>query len=309
MKRRIGSVALLLCLIAFVSLGLTAVFGVKTPQKPDDVSVVASFYPLYTAALNVVGACDGVTVSCLTGLQTGCLHDYQLSPAERAALGAADVLIQNGGGMESFLEVALESLPELTVIDTSAGLELLSCEEHEHSHGHDHNHSVNAHLWVDPTLYAEQVKRVRDGLCAADPAHAGEYTANAAAYLQKIAAVEQQLNEVTLPLPYALLFHESVAYAARVLHLETIGTVPLGEDEAASAADLAEMADALKGKAVLLLYDNQYPALYESLAGYADKAAIVRWDIAVQPINGVAAKDMWLFAMRQNINALKEAAA
>lgn len=309
MKREYGSVALLLCLIVFVSLGLTAVFGVKAPEKTDDMAVVASFYPLYTAALNVVGACDGVTVSCLTAPQAGCLHDYQLSPAERAALGEADVLIQNGGGMESFLEAALESLPELTVMDISAGLELLTCEEHEHGHDHDHDHSVNAHLWVDPALYAEQVKRVRDGLCEADPVHAAEYTANAKAYLEKIAAVEQQLHDIALPFSHALLFHESVAYAARTLRLETVGTLPLGEDTAASAADLTAIANALKGKAVLLLYDNQYTALYESLAVYADKAAIVRWDIAVRPINGVAAKDVWLFAMRQNINALKEAAA
>ncbi|MBQ9860912.1 MAG: zinc ABC transporter substrate-binding protein, partial [Clostridia bacterium] len=257
--------------------------------------------------LNVVGTCEGVTVSCLTRPQAGCLHDYQLSPAERAALDEADVLLQNGAGMESFLGPALESLSGLTVIDTSAGLDLLTCEAHEH--GHDHHHSVNAHLWVDPALYAEQVKRVRDGLCAVDSAHAAEYTANAEAYLQKIAAVEQQLNEISLPHTHALLFHESVAYAAKALQLETVGIVPLGENEAASAGDLAEIADALKGKAVLLLYDTQYTALYESLAQYADKAAIVHWDTAVQPINGVAAKDAWLVAMRQNINALKEAAA
>lgn len=307
MKTRYGKVAILLCIITIVSLGITAVFGVKAPEKTDELSVMASFYPLYTAALNVVGTCEGVTVSCLTRPQAGCLHDYQLSPAERAALDEADVLLQNGAGMESFLGPALESLSGLTVIDTSAGLDLLTCEAHEH--GHDHHHSVNAHLWVDPALYAEQVKRVRDGLCAVDSAHAAEYTANAEAYLQKIAAVEQQLNEISLPHTHALLFHESVAYAAKALQLETVGIVPLGENEAASAGDLAEIADALKGKAVLLLYDTQYTALYESLAQYADKAAIVHWDTAVQPINGVAAKDAWLVAMRQNINALKGAAA
>lgn len=307
MRVRYGSIAILLCAILLASLGLTAVLGVKAPKTSEGISVVASFYPLYTATLNVVGACDGVTVSCLTRPQAGCLHDYQLSPAERATLGEADVLIQNGSGMEAFLEAALESLPDLNVIDTSAGLDLLTCEEHDHDH--DHDHSVNAHLWVDPALYAEQVKRVRDGLCAADPAHATEYTANAEAYLQKIAAVEQQLSAVNLPLTHALLFHESVAYAARALQLETVGTLPLGENEAASAADLAGMADALKGKAVLLLYDNQYTALYESLALYADKAAIVHWDTAVQPINGVAAEDAWLFAMQRNIKALKEVAA
>lgn len=307
MKTRYGSVALLLCAILLLSLGLTAVLGVKAPEKTEGISVVASFYPLYTAALNVVGSCDGVTVSCLTRPTAGCLHDYQLSPSERAALGDADVLIENGSGMESFLETVLETLPELTVIDTSASMELLSCEEHDH--GHDHEHGVNAHLWVEPSRYAEQVRQLRDGLCAADPARENEYIANAEAYLQKIAVLEQELEEAVLPFTHALLFHDSMAYVADALQLDTVGTIPLGEDRAASAAELAEIADALNGKAVLFLYDDQYTAMYESLVGYADEAAIVRWNIAVQPQSGVAAEDAWLYAMRQNIDALKEAAA
>ena len=305
MKTRYGSVAVLLCLILVVSMGLTAVLGVNAPKTTNDLSVVASFYPLYTAALNVVGSCDGVTVSCLTQPTTGCLHDYQLSPSERAVLGEADVLIQNGAGMEPFLEPILHSLPTLTVIDTSAHMELLSGDEHDHAHEHDH--SENAHVWVDPEFYTEQVRRLRDGLCAADPAHAEEYTVNAAVYLTKIEQLGQALKSVELPFTHALLFHDSMVYAARALGLEVVGNIPLGEDRFASANDLMNIAEALKGKAVLLLYDEQYPAMHESLGGYADKAGIVRWNTAVHPTHGVAAKDAWLYAMGQNIKMLKEA--
>ena len=37
-------------------------------------------------------------------------------------LETADIFIINGGGMESFLEQALERYPELTVVDTSEEL-------------------------------------------------------------------------------------------------------------------------------------------------------------------------------------------
>ena len=306
-KVRYRSIILLLCAILIVSLGLTALFGVKAPEKRADMSIVASFYPLYTAALNVVGSCDGVTVSCLTQPSAGCLHEYQLSPSERAALGDADVLIQNGAGMESFLEPLLESLTELTVIDTSADMELLSCEEHEHEHEHAHAH--NEHVWVDPARYAEQVRRLRDGLCMADPVHAEIYIANTETYLQKISALERQLQEVSLPFTHTLLFHDSMAYVADALQLESVATIPLGEHQAVSAADLVTIADALRGKSVLFLYDDQYTAMHETLTEYADKAAIVPWNIAVHPISGVDAEDVWLYAMRQNIAALKEAAA
>lgn len=308
MKVRYGSIVLLLLFITAAAFGICALFGVQSPATQGDFSVVASFYPLYTVAKNVVGDCEGVSVECLTQPTTGCLHDYQLSPAERVLLETADVLLLNGAGMEEFLESTLASLPARKTVDTSKGIELLACEEHEHEEHEGHEHTVNAHVWVDPVRYGEQVKAVRDALCEADPAHAAAYTANAAAYLQKIAAVQQELQGVALPFDSALLFHDSMAYVAQALSLKTVGTLPLGENEAASASELKAAADAVSGQAVLLLYDTQYPALYESLADYAAKAAAVYWNIAVQPIQGVAETDVWLYAMEQNIRAVKEAA-
>lgn len=306
MKVRYGSIVILLCTILLVSLGLTAVVGVKAPEKSDQISVVASFYPMYTAALNVVGSCDGVTVSCLTQPAAGCVHDYQLSPSERAALGGAEVLIQNGVGMESFLEPLVASLPDLTVIDTSVGIDALSCEGHDH--GHDHEHNDNEHLWVHPARYAEQVRRLRDGLCAVDPARAQAYTANAEVYLQKIASLEEELRQLQLPFNHTLLFHDSMVYVADALQLNVIGTLPIGENQSASAADLASVAKVLGGKSVLFLYDDQYPAMHETLAQYAERAAVVQWNIGVHPIDGVAAENVWLYAMQKNIERLREVA-
>lgn len=309
MKVRYGSIALLLMVIVLISAGLTALSGVhRSPETKEDLSVVVSFYPLYTAALNVVGECQGVSVTCLTQPTAGCLHDYQLSPSERAVLGNADVLVLNGGGMESFLESALASLPELTLVDTSASLSLLTCEEHEDEHDHGHDHSVNAHVWIDPARYALQVQTICNELSKADPEHAAAYAQNTAVYLQQIVAIEEELHTVSLPFTHALLFHESMAYAAQTLQLPTLGTIPLGEDEAASAADLAVIADALRGNSVLFLYDDQYTNLYEDLTRYADRSAIIRWNTAVRPIEGIADKDAWLVAMRQNMEAVKEAA-
>lgn len=307
MAVRYKKIALLLALITVVSIGLTALSDVRSPSVTEELSVVASFYPMYTAALNVVGDCEGVSVTCLTKPTTGCLHDYQMSPDERAVLESADVLVLNGAGMESFLEPTLASLSSVVRVDTSEGLAALTCEAHDHEH--DHDHSVNAHVWIDPVRYAAQVQVICDELSKLDPLHAEEYAHNTKVYCEKIAAVGEQLHADRLPFGQALLFHESMAYTAEALRLSVIGEVPLGEDQAASAAELAEIAERLRGQSVLFLYDDQYPSAYTDLARYATSAASVRWNTAVRPISGVADRDAWLVAMQRNVQAVKEATA
>lgn len=106
MKRLYGGVLLLMAGIAAVSIGITALLGQYRTRREDGFAVMASFYPMYTAALQVAEGIDGVTVSCLTQPQTGCLHDYQLSPGEMIALKEADILVLNGAGAETFLSSA-----------------------------------------------------------------------------------------------------------------------------------------------------------------------------------------------------------
>lgn len=312
MKKRYVTVALLLVGITVLSLGLTALFGVApVPKKADEFSVVASFYPVYTAALQVVGDCEGVSVSCLTQPTTGCIHDYQLSPEEMKKLNAADVLVLNGAGAEGFLSQATAAFPELSCIDTTQGLSLLEtvCEhDHEHNHEEEHDHTVNEHAWLSPALYAEQVRLLCEGLCRLNPDNAAAYRVNAAAYITKIKAVGERLAGMKLPFTHAVLFHNSVAYPAHDLGLAIAGVIPLGEEQSASAALLAETARNIEGKAVLFLYDNQFSAMHTVLSEHAQTAATVFWDSAARPIAGVGAQDVWLFAMEKNLQQLEEAA-
>lgn len=292
--------------IVILSLGLTALCGSYTTGEQDErLSVVASFYPVYTATLQVVGESDGVTVECLTQPTTGCVHDHQLTPKERATLEEADLLILNGAGAESFLSAVLPQLSAVTV-DTADGLEL--CEDHHEHEGY--THTVNEHIWMDPTMYAHQITRIQEALCAVDPANAAIYRRNAEQYLTKVAEAADELIAAaqTLPFKKTVLFHESLHYLATAMQLETVGTLSLGEDDALSATEVAEIADCITGQAVLFLYDSQYPQQMTQLAGYAASSAALELNSAVLPIDGVADADTWLDAMHKNAEAIKEAA-
>ena len=61
------------------------------------IRIATSFYPVYIAASNVVGSSDSVALENLSEPQTGCMHDYQLTPQDMIQLSKADLFLVNGG--------------------------------------------------------------------------------------------------------------------------------------------------------------------------------------------------------------------
>jgi len=112
-------------------------------DRENNLVIVTSFYPMYVLTQNLVEGIQGVSVVNLTSAQVGCLHDYQLTTEDMKTLSTGDIFIMNGGGMESFLEDVVNAYPSLTLIDASAGIELLpSYAQHDHNHEDEteHNH-------------------------------------------------------------------------------------------------------------------------------------------------------------------------
>ena len=307
-----GKTALLLAGVAAAAVLLTLVTGVDR-RPAEKTRIVASFYPVYIAALNLADGIEGVEVESLTGPATGCLHDYQLSPDNRITLSSASVLAVNGAGAESFLAGVLEETPDLPVIDTSEGIPLLeSGMEHDHGGGahdsHDGHDSHNEHIWTSPALYHKQVENLRDGLAAADPVHAEQYRENAAHYLEEINAVGERLRQAAASLPYqdCIIFHDSLAYMAQDWGLTVAASLPIGEESAVAASDLAAAEEkAAEAGRVLLLNDAQYPQEYAFVGQAAEESRTITLDTAV---TGESVKSAWLDAMETNCGRLEEAA-
>mgnify|MGYP002093306198 CR=1 FL=1 len=89
----------------------------NTDEADDILTVVTSFYPMYIAALNIVDGVEGVRLENLSEPQTGCLHDFQLTPEDMKLLSTADVFVINGGGIESFMSDVAKAYPKLDVVE------------------------------------------------------------------------------------------------------------------------------------------------------------------------------------------------
>ena len=71
-------------------------------------------------------------------------------------------------------------------------------EDHDHDeHDHDHEHEEEAdeHVWLSLRNAQKLVAALTDALCKADPADAEAFRANAAAYIEKLAALDAQYSE------------------------------------------------------------------------------------------------------------------
>ena len=110
----------------------------NTDEADDMLTVVTSFYPMYIATLNIVDGVNGVRLENLSEPQTGCLHDFQLTPEDMKLLSTADVFVINGGGIESFMSDVAKAYPKLDVVEACEDVALLSEDDADSDHDHDH---------------------------------------------------------------------------------------------------------------------------------------------------------------------------
>ncbi len=326
MKNKYVFVLVLLFSILVISFGFTNIYvSQHQPAKEEDFVVVTSFYPMYIATMNVIGDTEGVTLKNLSEPQTGCLHDFQLTPADMKLLSTADVFIINGGGIESFMEDIAKQYPDLVVIEACADIELL-CETEAHGHEHgedahsndtdegdtedshaDHNHDINAHVWMSVELYRQQIENIAKGLAEADSIHADNYLANANVYDGKLEVLQSEQEEL-LSLAQGeevIMFHCAYDYVAEDLGLEVAFCMDLDEERQVSAGEVAEVLEVIEHHGVKYIFA-------EELYG-ADMCEMVQKEADVEviyldPLNrGEYEADSYIEGMRNNLKLISEA--
>lgn len=320
MKNKYCFTAVMLVVIALCAYLFTSVCVNNEKAIEDDrLQVVTSFYPMYIAAANVVGDCEAIEVTNLSEPQTGCLHDFQLTPADMKLLSTADVFVINGGGMEAFLADVIAQYPNLTVIETITTREAVKediQEEHDHDEhefeaGHEskeHTHShANAHAWMSVGHYREQIAAIRDGLCAIVPENAAEIEANAHAYDAKLAELEMQQQEILQITAgnEVISFHEAYEFLAEDYELEICYTLNLDEERQVSAGEVADVLDAICEHEVKIIFAEE---LYGSgLADTIKKESDVTICYLDTLVRGDYDLDSYIHGMQKNIATLRQA--
>lgn len=316
--------------------GVSGAFGsTKNTDEADDMlTVVTSFYPMYIAALNIVDGVEGVRLENLSEPQTGCLHDFQLTPEDMKLLSTADVFVINGGGIESFMSDVAKAYPKLDVVEACEKVALLSEDDadsdHDHDHDadtesdsdHDHDHEAdaesdsahdhdhgdeNAHAWMSVPRYRTMVQTIASRLAEKDAKHADEYYANAKAYDAKLAVLEEKINSIKSLTngQNIIIFHEAYAYVADDFSMNACYLLDLDEERSVSAGEIKQVIGAIKDEGVSVILAEE---LYGKSMGDTVSRETDVHVIYIDPLNrGEYDKVSYLYGMEHNIELIKEA--
>lgn len=191
----------------------------------DTVAVVASTNVYGSIAKEIGG--EYVEVSSVITSSAQDPHEYEASAQDQLTVKDAQLVIENGAGYDAFMDALVEaSGSEAEVISavefnhdypgaeshadahadeasaTPAPSE--SADEHAEEEGHDHaegdGHAhiegFNEHVWYDPHTIEHLAESIAEHLGELAPDHAAAFTANAEAFTQQIAGLEDSLAQI-----------------------------------------------------------------------------------------------------------------
>lgn len=279
------------------------------------VSVLASFYPLQYVAQQVGG--EHVSVENLTPPAAE-PHDLELSPAQVRKIGTADVVVYLSG-FQAAVDEGVEAQQPEHVVDAAQDAHLeehaSAVEEDDHDHGaedehaaddgHDHG-TLDPHFWLDPTRLAAVGTDVADALSAADPDHAQEYAANAAALSATLEELDTQMQDGLAACNGATLVtsHTAFGYLAERYGLEQVGVSGLDPEAEPSPARLREVGEIVRANGVKTIYGEQLLSakVTDTLAKDLGVATAV-----LDPLESQADPDAdYVDVMRTNLQALQD---
>ena len=272
-RRRVGLAAA--CLAALLAAGCSAPGGAGGNRGGADgrLRVVATTTQVADLAANVGGDRVQVTSLLKPGIDA---HDYEPSPADIDAIARADLVLENGVGLERWLGDTIEGSGfDGPVVDTSQGVRLRLA-----------GGAADPHIWQDPGNAERMAANIERGLAAAEPAAAPAFRANLAGYTRQLRALDAEVRrEVdSLANRKVVTDHDAFGYYLDRYGLELVGTVIPSFDSSAelSGRDIRELVAKVRATGVRAIFtETTRPARAAETIGREAGVRVVSGDDAL----------------------------
>ncbi|ANG84436.1 metal ABC transporter solute-binding protein, Zn/Mn family [Microbacterium aurantiacum] len=163
-----------------------------TPPAADDRPVVlTTFTVLQDIAQNVAG--EHLVVQSLTKIGAE-IHGYEPTPGDVRRAQDADLIIDNGLGLEAWFAAFTRDLDVPTVV-ASDGVETIAIA------GGEAAGRVNPHAWMSPRATAIYVENIAAAFADLDPDNAAAYAANAETYTAELDRLDAELAAAVAAIP------------------------------------------------------------------------------------------------------------
>lgn len=304
---------------------LGALCGCSAPAKQEEgLSVVATIFPQYDFARQVMGSSDDLTMLLRPGQE---VHSYEPTPQDIIAIQNCDLFIYVGGESDAWIEDVLEGMDTshmviLSLMDLVDPLEedtdsvLENPEEHSHEDGeatHLHEEEYDEHVWTSPKNAMLITQAICDALCNIDPSNAQIYRQNTVAYLEQLEELDQDFREVIGSASRdTLIFGDRfpLLYFVREYGLNYYAAFPgCASETEPSAATVARLIDLVREEQVPVVYQIELSNgnIARSIADSSGAKVETFYTCHNITRDDFNAGETYLSLMERNVNSLKEA--
>ena len=288
------------------------------PALAEPLKVVVTLFPAYDWARAVVGDGD-VALSLL--LDGGVdMHSFQPTARDFMDIAGCDVFVYVGGESDRWVEDALREavnpdLIALNLLDALGDAAVTETLTEGMQADGEEEEALDEHVWLSLRNARALTDAIADALAQADPDGADAYRANAAAYGERLAALDAAYAAAVEQAPVkTLLFGDRFPfrYLADDYGLECFAAFPgcSAETEASfeTIVFLAGKLDELNLPAVLAIEDGDHRVAETVSRNAAGHPPVVELD-SMQATDAAEIESgaTYLGVMEQNLEALKRA--
>jgi ABC-type Zn uptake system ZnuABC Zn-binding protein ZnuA len=212
------------------------------------------------AALTREVAGDRVFITTLIAPGTEA-HDFEPDPGQVRDIHDADLILQNGIGLDDFLDDIIEGSAEGRVVTVTDGVDIQPGASHqEGDDGQDEHGDQDPHVWHDVDNAKLMTFNIAEALSEADPDNASAYDGNARAYAAVLDETDREIRSLLDPIPAdqrkMVTNHDAFGYFIRRYDLEFVGAIIPSVTAGAetSAGDLADLQELIEEEGVRAIF-------------------------------------------------------
>ena len=214
--------------------------------KPE---VLTTFTVLADLARNVAG--DRLRVQSIVKPGSE-IHGYQPTPSDIERASQADLIVENGLGLELWARKFTANAGNIPSVTLSEGMDPLLIEEDAYAG------KPNPHAWMSPQRTMAYVDQLEQAFRRLDPAGAEQFSANAAAYKQQLRDLDDELRSALDAIPaerrVLVSCEGAFTYLARDYGLDEAYLWPVNAESQVTPKRMARLINTVR--------DRQIPAIF-----------------------------------------------
>ena len=180
------------------------------------------------------------------------IHSYQFTPSDIVNTKGAQLIIENGLGLESWISKFTISAGNIPRVKLTEGLKPLLID------GDVYAGKPNPHAWMSPERAIHYVDKIVAAFIEIDPEGENEYRTNASAYKSKLKALDKELRDSLSSIPenrrFLVTCEGAFSYLARDYGMKEGYLWPVNAESQVTPRRMVDLIELIK--------ENEVPTIF-----------------------------------------------